>query len=209
MAGGCIWQIWLADAQKEHVAGVRILQICHGAQKENVTGRSILQIWLALRAWGLRPSTPRLAGARVLAVSEASRGLRPHTPGPSADADVSADPRRMRTWCQAKGPHPMSDTNVRVITTQIVRHTHGLGMPGSDASIDTQRARVACGLTLIKASESLARPRTRWTQGHPPGALPTYALLKRLHLPKARGCGGGAPDLLQRQRAHGPLPNAG
>jgi hypothetical protein len=48
------------------------------------------QIWLALRAWGLRPSTPRLAGARVLAVSEASRGLRPHTPGPSADADASA-----------------------------------------------------------------------------------------------------------------------
>jgi hypothetical protein len=71
MASGLMWQIWLADAQQE-----------------NVTGGLILQIWLALRAWGLRPSTPRLAGTRVLAVSEASRGLRPHTPGPSADADV-------------------------------------------------------------------------------------------------------------------------
>jgi hypothetical protein len=65
MAGGLMWQIWLADAQQE-----------------NVTGGLILQIWLALRAWGLRPSTPRLAGTRVLAVSEASRG--PHPPNPGA-----------------------------------------------------------------------------------------------------------------------------
>jgi hypothetical protein len=56
--------------------------------RRGITGVLMWQIWLALRAWGLRPSTPRSAGARVLAVSEARRGLRPHTPGPSAVARV-------------------------------------------------------------------------------------------------------------------------
>jgi hypothetical protein len=37
MAGGVQLQMWLADAEQEHVAG-----------------RPILQMWLALRAWGLR-----------------------------------------------------------------------------------------------------------------------------------------------------------
>jgi hypothetical protein len=98
MAGGVCWQIWQADAEQEHVAGRPILQIWHGTLHEHMAGGWILQIWLALRAWGLRPSTPRSAGARVLAVSEASRGLRPHTPGPSADANVSADPRQLQTF---------------------------------------------------------------------------------------------------------------
>jgi hypothetical protein len=71
MAGGLMWQIWLADAQQE-----------------NVTGGLILQIWLALRAWGLRPSTPRSAGTRVLAVLKQVGGSAPTPPGPSADADV-------------------------------------------------------------------------------------------------------------------------
>jgi hypothetical protein len=38
------------------------------------------QIWLALRAWGLRPSTPRLQGPSCSLSWYASQGLRPHTP---------------------------------------------------------------------------------------------------------------------------------
>jgi hypothetical protein len=83
------------------VTGGLILQIWHDPDQEHIAGVRVWQIWLALRAWGLRPSTPRLAGARVLAVSEARRGLRPHTPGPSAEASVSADPQPMQTFQRA------------------------------------------------------------------------------------------------------------
>jgi hypothetical protein len=169
-----------------------------------MAGRPILQIWLALRAWGLRPSTPRLAGARVLAVSETSRGLRPHTPGPSAAADVSAAPQRMRTRRQASRPRPSVGHNRAGATTQSSDTIAWLARPRRPSSV---------GRITDALLERLYPPRAAETFWIGRGTAETSAsaegLPRRLHLPKARGCGGGAPDLPQRQRAHGPLPNAG
>jgi hypothetical protein len=67
--------------REEDVSGGLKTPLWQEVWKEGIAGVLMWQMWLALRAWGLRPSTPRSAGTRVLAVSEASWGLRPHTPG--------------------------------------------------------------------------------------------------------------------------------
>jgi hypothetical protein len=148
------------------------------------------QIWLALRAWGLRPSTPRSAGARVLAVSEASRGLRPHTPGPSADANVSADFRRLRTWCQANEPARWTHNSEHACLFWHTngKHFHGFHAPKRE------------GVQLDPPSKRLQLPRVRRNVRirRRPGGVgaepPTHFQRQRAHDPAERGVEGRSPQ---------------
>jgi hypothetical protein len=162
------------------MAGRPILQIWHGALHEHMAGGWILQIWLALRAWGLRPSTPRSAGARVLAVSGSVSGAPPPHP---------QGLRQLRTWCQANEPARWThDWNTLPVWHTNGKHFHGFHAPKRE------------GVQLDPPSKRLQLPRVRRNVRirRRPGGVgaepPTHFQRQRAHDPAERGVEGRSPQ---------------